>query len=450
MSTTLRSIVLRQSLHAACWLLVSACADRRANVSRLGVEDPCPGVEYGAVRTGDEFGRELMFDADRRIVVLGEYGATTKAGTNVNIPFVARFSEEGEPIDSRSLVRAGATSLNVLGGAVDGADQFPVVALARSCKEGFYLFRYDGAGQETQRATIAAVSQVTRISIDPEGSAFVLGRIVLDRSGQTVVDETNLGLSKQPWAPAFQDVVYKYDSTTKEVWRRNLLRQDTMYAAYAMQVFDGNANIAGLFVEPPVPFTTRDTQVLSLDRANIERFSQSTTINTQFEWRDLKRGGDGELYLIGDGTFRSSDGSETIDLSIAKVNENTEPRQLIASDGVDRLFDAQVDATGATTALGTDDDPAAEPANRYVVTFASSGTRGWLTRLSARDGALQLNKLLVLPGGDVLLVGQTNGVLGSSSNSGGFDLALVRLGSDGTVKWSRTYDGATLAPLPQD
>lgn len=447
---------------ALVWLV--AC-DRNSKVSSLTQQNPCPGPEYGAARDNNERGLDLMFDSQRRVVVLGEYGVTSAKGESLAVPFVARFTEEGELIDSRSLIRTGAADLSVV-------KQAPVVTLARNCTQGFYLFRFDGLGATTDTAQINPVSQVTKVRIDEDEDATLLGRLILDVSGQTVIDESNLSLSKQPWAPTYQDVVYRYskeqsEGRAKERWRRNLLRQDSLYASYQLLIGGGgsplvsNTLIAGLFSEPTVPFTTKDSQVLSLLNTGQENFQRSVLSTAPFEWRDLVRGADNKLYFIGEGTFTDNDGSR-VDLAIAPVNEGPsdgssdviEAKQLRATDLDDRLYDAVVDATGAVTALFSNDSQAetsVQP-NRAVASFTSLGTRGFLTLLTATDGVLDLRKMIQLQNGDLFVLGHTNGLLSDTTGGKpkGYDLALLRLRADGSIRFARTYPGDSLAPIPVD
>jgi hypothetical protein len=260
-----------------------------------------------------------------------------------------------------------------------------------------------------------------------------------------VAGSTSGSLNGNPNAGGVDAFLSRYDSTGARLWTRTL-------GTPGDEVFYGVAADSGgaIYVAGSTSGSLDGRPNAGGDDAFLAKFDST---GTRLWTRMLGTSGDeagygvaadgsGGVYVAGfsSGSLDGHPGAGGDDAFLAKFDSSGtwQWTTLLGTPGNETASEVAVDRGGNVHVTGSTsgslhDNPNAGGDDAFLAKFDSTGVRQWTTLLGS-GGNEVAGSINVDGDGNIYVTGYTSGSLGSNSNSGDYDVFLVRYGPDGLMR----------------
>jgi uncharacterized delta-60 repeat protein len=302
--------------------------------------------------------------------------------------------------------------------------------------EDLFLVKYDnGTKQWTQQLGTSSDDEGWGVTVDSSDNIYVTGRTYGGLDGNT-----NSG--------SYDIFLVKYNSSGTKQWTKQLGTSSGDYGRGVTVDSSNNIYVTGYTqggLDGNTSSGSRDIFLVKYyDNGTKQWTKQLGTSSDDYGYGVTVDSSD-NLYVTGytSGGLDGNTSSGDKDLFLVKYNSSGTKQwtKQLGTSSTDRGFGVTVDSsnniyvTGYTQG-GLDGNTNSGSYDIFLVKYNSSGTKQWTKQLgtSSSEGGVGVT---VDSSDNIYVTGYTNGGLDGNTSSGGYDLILVKYNSSGTKQWTQ-------------
>ncbi len=303
--------------------------------------------------------------------------------------------------------------------------------------EDLFLVKYydNGTKQWTQQLGTSSDDEGWGVTVDSSDNIYVTGR-------------TNGGLDGNTNSGSYDIFLVKYNSSGTKQWTKQLGTSSGDYGRGVTVDSSNNIYVTGYTqggLDGNTSSGSRDIFLVKYyDNGTKQWTKQLGTSSDDYGYGVTVDSSD-NLYVTGytSGGLDGNTSSGDKDLFLVKYNSSGTKQwtKQLGTSSTDRGFGVTVDSsnniyvTGYTQG-GLDGNTNSGSYDIFLVKYNSSGTKQWTKQLgtSSSEGGVGVT---VDSSDNIYVTGYTNGGLDGNTSSGGYDLILVKYNSSGTKQWTQ-------------
>jgi len=303
--------------------------------------------------------------------------------------------------------------------------------------EDLFLVKYydNGTKQWTQQLGTSSDDEGWGVTVDSSDNIYVTGRTYGGLDGNT-----NSG--------SYDIFLVKYNSSGTKQWTKQLGTSSGDYGRGVTVDSSNNIYVTGYTqggLDGNTSSGSRDIFLVKYyDNGTKQWTKQLGTSSDDYGYGVTVDSSD-NLYVTGytSGGLDGNTSSGDKDLFLVKYNSSGTKQwtKQLGTSSTDRGFGVTVDSsnniyvTGYTQG-GLDGNTNSGSYDIFLVKYNSSGTKQWTKQLgtSSSEGGVGVT---VDSSDNIYVTGYTNGGLDGNTSSGGYDLILVKYNSSGTKQWTQ-------------
>ena len=389
--------------------------------------------------SSDDNGYGVAVDSSGNIYVTGRTEGGLDGNTNAGSwdIFLVKYNSSGIKQWTQQL--GTSSEDNGFGVAVDSSNNIYVTGdtsggLDENTQEGngdIFLVKYNSSGtkQWTQQLGNSSGQSGRAVTVDSSDNIYVTG-------------STQGGLDGQTNSGSYDIYLVKYNSSGTKQWTRLLGTGGTDGGYGVTKDSSNNIYITGFTVRGLDGNTSSGDQDIFLVKYNssgVKQWTQQLGTSNSDYGRGVAVDSSDNIYITGftSGGLDNNTSSGSDDIILVKYYDNGTKQwtQQLGTSSSDSANGVTVDSsdniyvTGGTSG-GLDGNTQEGNGDIILVKYNSSGTKQWTKQLGTSDGEGGVG-VIVDSSNNIYVTGSSEGDLDNNTNSGSYDIFLMKFNSDG-------------------
>jgi len=300
-----------------------------------------------------------------------------------------------------------------------------------------FLVKYNSSGtkQWTKQLGTSSNDGGSGVTTDSSGNIYVTGGTSGGLDGNTNSGETDIFL-------------VKYNSSGTKQWTKQLGTSSNDGGYGVTTDSSGNIYVTGL-TEGGLDGNTNsgetDIFLVKYNSSGTKQWTKQLGTSSQDEGYGVTTDSSGNIYVTGQtsGGLDGNTNSGSFDIFLVKYNSSGTKQwtKQLGSSSIDIGTDVTTDSTGniyvtGGTSGGLDENTNSGIFDIFLVKYNSSGTKQWTKQLGTSNPDYGQG-VSTDSSGNIYVTGSTEGGLDGNTNSGETDIFLVKYNSSGTKQWTK-------------
>ena len=320
---------------------------------------------------------------------------------------------------------------------VTGSTEGDLDGNTNSGGQDIFLVKYDSSGtkQWTKQLGTSGNDYGWSVTTDTSGNIYVTGGTSGGLDGNTSSGESDIFL-------------VKYDSSGTKQWTKQLGTSSNDYGYGVTTDSSGNIYVTGWTyggLDGNTSSGYDDIFLVKYDSSGTKQWTKQLGTSGQDEGHGVTTDSSGNIYVTGQtsGGLDGNTSSGSDDIVLVKYNSSGTKQwtKQLGTSSIDSGGGVSTDSSGniyvtGTTHRGLDENTNSGSFDIFLVKYNSSGTKQWTRQLGTSSGEGGIG-VITDSSGNIYVTGLTYGGLDGNTNLGSSDIFLVKYNSSGTKQWTK-------------